>query len=203
MKIVLSSLLSAAVLLLASHTQAAVINFDDLATNDQLTSMSNFNPYGGFTWHSNFLLGDDGYSGYDNAAHSGSNFVNNRNARNLTVTGASLFDFEGAWFVAPNISGTKASWINISAYDAANALIGSTGNVAISNNYSFVAANFDGVARLNITADRGFWAMDDFTLAGGEVPEPGSVMLFGLGVVGLLASRRSVPGLGGPLGGNS
>ncbi len=177
---------------IAAH--ATVLDFESL-TPDQddgevmLTSMSNFPSYGGLTWNSNFYLGDTTYAGYNNAAHSGTNFVNNGGANNLAITSGSLFDFAGAWFVTPNTSSTKASWINISAYDAANHLIGSTGNVGIGSTYSFIAAAFNDVSKLVISRDRGAFAMDDFTLADAEVPEPAG--LFGVGLAAaLLVSRR-------------
>jgi hypothetical protein len=59
--------------------------------------------------------------------------------------------------------GDKASWINISAYDASNQLIGSTGNVAIGASYVWVTANFTTCRCLKITRETGWYVMDDFT----------------------------------------
>lgn len=194
-KIIFALLASAGVSLAA---QATVLNFDSLTPNHdedgnvEMTSMSNFPSYGGLTWNANFQLADTTYAGYANAAHSGTNFINNKGTKNLTISSSGLFDFAGAWFVAPNIGGTKSTWVNISAFDAANKLIGSTGNVTIGSSYSFVGAAFNGVAKLVINDDKGFYAMDDFTLADAAVPEPAA--LFGLGLAAaLLVTRRKRP----------
>ena len=176
--------------------QATVLDFDGLAPNRDsdnkvvLTSMTNFPSYGGFTWSSNFALGDTTYAGYDNAAHSGTNFVNNKGAPKLAIASSTLFDFAGAWFVAPNISGPRASWVNITAYDAADNVIGSSGNVGIGTSYSFIAAAFNDVAKIVINRDKGFYAMDDFTLANAAVPEPAGLFGVGLAAALLMSTRR-------------
>jgi hypothetical protein len=178
--------------LLGAPAHAGVLTFDDLDTGGVLSSLAGkAGQYGGLTWSANFLLGDDGYAGYANGAHSGHNFVNNRNVRTLNVSSADGFDFAGAWFVAPQlIGGTAASWISIEAFDAAGASIGSTGQVAIGSDYRFVQAGFDGVHRLAITRDAGWYAMDDFTLADAELPEPGAWLSIGIGALALAAARR-------------
>lgn len=185
---------AAATLLLAApmHARATVLTFDELDTGGAFASLAaKHGQYGGFTWSSSFLLGDDSYLGYDNAAHSGHNFVNNRNARTLNVSRASAFDFAGAWFVAPNLVGgaTLASTIRIDAFGADGQLLGSTGDVAIGSDYRFVQAGFANVHRLSITRDAGWYAMDDFTLAT-PVPEPAGLLMVGLGAGALLLRRR-------------
>lgn len=193
MKKILFALLASACVALSA--QASVLTFDSLTPahdsdgNVVLTSMSSNPGYGGLTWNSNFLLGDTSYLGYDNAAHSGNNFVNNKGVNNLTITSSTAFDFAGAWFVAPNISATKATSISISAYDAANSLIGTTGFVSIGDTYSFIAATFKDVSKIVIGRDKGVFAMDDFTLADSAVPEPAG--LFGVALAAaLLCTRR-------------
>lgn len=183
----------AAALLVAAPSRAAVLTFDDLATGGSLRSLAGtYGQYGGFTWSANFLLGDDSYLGYDNAAHSGTNFVNNRNVRTLSVSRDTAFDFAGAWFVAPNLVGgaATASSITIDAFDADGRLLGSTGSVAIGGQYRFIEAAFNGVHRLAITRDAGWYAMDDFTLRDAEVPEPAGLFALGLSAMALVARRR-------------
>ena len=185
--------IAGACFMLASSAQASVLNFDELNAGGKLATLATYNPYGSFTW-TKWFLGDTAVGGYGNGAHSGSNFVMNGFSNNdLGVSSTALFNFSGAWFVAPNINGTKASWINISAYDQANQLIGSTGNIAINGSYSWVAANFNNVSRIRVSRDRGFFAMDDFTFQrAGEVPEPAvpALLLAGLAAVGL-ARRKA------------
>lgn len=194
MKKTIFALLASACVVLSA--QASVLTFDTLTPNHDsdgnvmLTSMSNNQGYGGFTWNSNFLLGDTSYAGYANGAHSGSNFVNNKGVNALSISSSTAFDFAGAWFVAPNISGTKATSISISAYNAANSLIGTTGFVSIGNTYSFIAATFKDVSKIVINRDKGFFAMDDFTLADSAVPEPSGLFGVGLAAALLLARRK-------------
>lgn len=190
MKKTITRFLASAAFLLAPAVHASVIEFDDLPAAATLSSMDDYSPYGGFTW-GQWFLGDTSVEGYDNAARSGANYLmNGYGVDELEVASATAFDIAGAWFVAPNINGAKASWINLSAYDAAGQLIGSTGNVAIDATYRWVAANFADVSRVVVTRDDGFFAMDDFTLQdAGTVPEPGTIALLAVGLAMALGAR--------------
>ena len=190
-KLLIAALVSAGMFLASAAAHATVIDFDDLNANGTRSSMSTRTPYAGFNWTSSWHLGVDTVAGYDNASHSGGNFLlNGFGVPNLGVSSTAAFDFAGAWFAVPNITGSKASWINITAYDAANQLIGTTGNMAITGSFVYIAANFADVSRLNITRDKGWFVMDDFTLTDAEVPEPGTLLMFGMGMAVLAAARR-------------
>lgn len=183
-------LLAAAAFVLAPAVHASVIDFDDLHADATLSSMDDYSPYRNMSW-SQWFVGDTAVEGYDNAARSGANYLmNGYGVDELEVAATTAFNFAGAWFVAPNINGAKASWINLSAYDAADQLIGSTGNIAIDGSYRWVAANFSAVSRVVVTRDDGFFAMDDFTLQSSRaVPEPGSMALFAAGLALALRAR--------------
>lgn len=190
MKKTLFALIASATLLMGGGAQAAVSNFDDLATDGDFTSLSDISPYAGLSWSDDWYAGDNTIDGYGNAAHSGKNFaVNGFGSDAVSVSSAKAFDFAGAWFAAPQGAADKASWINISAYDASNHLIGSTGQVAIGDGYVWVTANFKNVSSLTVTRDNGWYVMDDFTAAA-PVPEPGTPLMLGIGMLVLVVARR-------------
>ncbi len=191
MKKNLLGFIAGAALLAATSAQAGVVTFEDLNPGGKLAALSKNTPYAGFTW-TGWSVGDTSVAGYDNGAHSGTDFVlNGFGVNNLGISSADPFKFTGAWFATPNTNGSKASWINISAYDSANHLIGSTGNILVGASFSFIAANFENVSRLNIARDKGWFVMDDLSFSrAGEVPEPGPVALLGLGLAALGWMRR-------------
>ncbi|USX11635.1 PEP-CTERM sorting domain-containing protein [Oxalobacteraceae bacterium OTU3CAMAD1] len=198
MKKILIGFLAGAVLTLASPAQAAVVDFDDVSAGGKLSTLSKYNPYEDLTWTSSWFLGDTAVNGYSNGAHSGTQFVSNGfGVNNLGISSATAFNLDGAWFATPATNGSKATWINISAYDAANQLIGSTGNVAINGTYSWVQASFANVSRLTITRDKGWFVMDDLSMSAigpvpSPVPESGTVVLLAAGLLmtGFAAMRR-------------
>lgn len=169
-------------LLMAAQTQAATVDFEDLHADGDFSALAS--PYSGLNWSEDWYYGDTTIDGYGNGAHSGVAFVTNGyGVDNLSVSSATAFNFKGAWFAAPNTNGAVASWINITAYDAADHIIGSTGNVSIGLNYQWIATNFTNVARLSISRDDGWFVMDDFSVQS-PVPEPVSafMLLAGLGL---------------------
>lgn len=181
--------------LLTTQVHASAITFDDLDAKGKLTSISAYSSYADLTWDQSWYLGDTTVSGYGMAAHSGRNYImNGFGVRTLSVTSATGFDFAGAWFAAPTINGTQASSVNLTAYNAVGTLIGTTGDIAITNSFLFIAARFDDVVRLVVTRDKGFFVMDDFTLAEAvepsAVPEPTGLFFAGLGLLGLLRRQR-------------
>jgi endoglucanase len=186
MKKFLIGLLVSAGLLMAVQAKAAQVNFDELNADGDLTQLNS--SYAGFNWSEDWYYGDTTVEGYDNGSHSGTAFVTNGyGADNLSVTSAAGFNFSGAWFAAPATNGATATWVNITAYDAADHVIGSTGNVGISGTYSWIAASFANVSRLSIARDDGWYVMDDFTTqAVSAVPEPSSALLL---IAGLLILR--------------
>lgn len=185
---------AALTLALASQAQATVVDFDDVSAGGKLSALAKYNPYQSLSWGASWYVGDTAVNGYSNAAHSGTQFVTNGfGVNNLGIGSASAFDFDGAWFATPATNGAKATWINITAYDAANQLIGSTGNIAINGSYSWVAAGFTNVSRLNITRNKGWFVMDDLTISRvSPVPEPGTAVLLAAGLLmtGFAVSRR-------------
>jgi len=202
MKKTLLALIAGASLMLAGAANAGVVGFEDVATDGDFASLSDINPYAGLTFSDLWYAGDTGIDGYGNGAHGGTHFaVNGFADEGATISSATPFNFAGAWFAAPIGAADKASWVAISAYDAGNNLIGTTGPVAIGSDYVWAAAAFDNVSSLSITRDTGWYVMDDFTTVAatppsGTVPEPGNPLLLGAGVFALIlgrARRRKAP----------
>jgi hypothetical protein len=192
MKKTLLAFITSASLLLAGAAKAGPVGFEDVATLGEFASLNELNPYAGLSWSSDWFAGDSSIDGYANGAHSGSNFaVNGFGNDAVSVSSAAGFNFAGAWFATPAGGGDKAGWINITAYNALNELIGSTGNVAIGDTYQWVAANFSNVAMLTITRDSGWYVMDDFTtVAAAAVPAPATPLVLGIGLLALGLARR-------------
>lgn len=192
MKKILCAFIASASLMLAGAAHAGPVGFEDVATGGDFTSLSDLNPYAGLSWSSDWYAGDKSISGFANGAHSGSNFaVNGFGSDAMSVSSATGFNFAGAWFATPAGGSDKAGWINISAYDALNQLIGSTGNIAIGDSYQWVAASFSNVAMLTITRDTGWYVMDDFTtVATASVPAPATPLVLGIGLLALGLGRR-------------
>ena len=193
MKKTLLALIAGATLALAGTAHAGAINFDELATDGEFASLSDASPYSSLNWGDGWFAGDNSIGGYANGAHSGANYaVNGFGDDAISISSATGFNFAGAWFATPEGAAKKAGWINISAYDALNQLIGSTGNVAIGDGYAWVAGGFSNVAMLTITRDAGWYVMDDFsiTTASGTVPVPATPLVLGIGLLAMVAARR-------------
>lgn len=191
------------VLCLVSAASATVVNFDDLATNQNQKGMLwDAIPlnYQGLQWTPQ---GDDGWnvnsgttykSVYNNSygAVSNDNFASNSAIAVASVNG--LFDFAGAYFSTWAQNDAFQSWsstsVAVTGYNGTT-LIGSTSMNLSSTGFNWLSANFIGIDKLEITASQGtWWIMDDFTYT--PVPEPATLALLGLG--GLLLRRKRKTG---------
>jgi len=195
MKKTLTALIASATLMLAGAAQAGVIGFENVATGGDFSSLSDLNPYSGLNWSSDWYAGDNTIDGYGNAAHSGSNYaVNGFGSDGATISSDTGFNFSGAWFATPAGGADKATWVEIDAFDSDNHLIGSTGHVAIGDDYTWVGGAFTNVSSLIITRDTGWYVMDDFTIADvvvppADVPEPATPLVLGIGAFAMVLGR--------------
>lgn len=184
-------------LLMVSGVNATVLNFDDIALNGNYDTISSVNAtnYGGLNWDTSWYVGDTSVSTYQNSAHSGDQYASNgNNVNNLSVGDDTLFDFDGAWFGTPGAGHSNvADWINVTAFDAFDNIIGTTGNIAVSATMAWVDAGFMDVSYLDITRGGGWFTMDDFSINSTlvSVPAPASIAILALGLAGLRLSRKN------------
>jgi len=182
-------------LFLATNVNATVLTFDDIATTSSYALLSSVGEsnYSGFTWDSNWAIGTTDNSSYSDATYSGTQFLSNSGGdNNLTISSDTLFDFDGAWFATPTHS-NPASWVNITAYDEDDSIIGTTDEVAVSTTLTWISALFEDVSYLTITTDSNWYSMDDFTYntaSATSVPAPVSFAFLALGLAGLTFVKK-------------
>jgi len=115
-----------------------------------------------------------------------------------SVSSASPFFFNGAdftsWAGNDSYQSYSSTTITIDAYDALSNFLGSCGATLSPSSYNFVNCNIANVSTLVFHNDIGtaghWWLMDDFTYNGTTTPEPGTLVMFGSGVLGLAGVIR-------------
>ncbi len=188
------------VMALPMFSFATVLTFGPLCSGSCVgTSLGT---YGGFTWSGDMYAAGNGYydSGYGNTygAPSGGAAYNGFGDDGTTVTSATPFTFNGADFTAwagnDSYQSYSSTTILIDAYDAGSGFLGSCGATLSPSSYNFVTCNIGNVSTLVFHNDIGtsghWWLMDDFTYNGTSTPEPGTLMMFGSGIVGLAGVLR-------------
>jgi hypothetical protein len=173
-KLVLLTLLLVLVAGLAMNAGATIINFDDLV-GDNLPVPDG---YGGVTWYGEWTY--YGFTQDPYNPHSPPNRVYTGNADARFTFGSSV-TFDGAWF-----AGQPTSTVQFQGY--LNGVLQFTSDMlTTSSTPTFLSSGYAGlVDDIHVLSNApDFWVMDDVTYnGGGGVPEPGSLLLLGTGIVG-------------------
>ena len=181
-KRLLAGLVTGIVLLcLTSTAGATVLNFEGLIT---ASSGKMPTPYGGFTWHTMYLLSDTFYMTYGNTYGSPSGeYAAYNQGKDGVIKSSIPFDFTGAYFTgwakndAP--AWNTALSLTIKGYNGSALKYTLDFNLS-TDKYDWIQADFIGVTKLTFKANDypRYWLMDDFTYnESNPVPEPTPVSL--------------------------
>ncbi|MEW6267231.1 MAG: VPLPA-CTERM sorting domain-containing protein [Thermodesulfobacteriota bacterium] len=182
---------------LAGFAGAAVIDFDDLVSENQVPSN-----YQGFNWSESWYVYDDTsymyYYGNTYGSTSGENAVFNGGGVMVSTVSGNTFNFLGAYFTGW-ASYNQSVWhtsesITVEGYYQGS-LVGTASMNLSASQYDWLNAGLMGVDQLIFysSGDSKWFLMDDFTYnTGAPVPIPGAVWLLGSGLVGLVGLRRKL-----------
>ena len=173
-----------------------VLEFDDVTTVGEAEI---FDGYGGFDWENMNVLDAVNYegnpSGFGNGLVSGDYVAYNyfSNPASVVVSSAGEFDFIGSYLTAAWRNGLN---IDVEGY-LDDGLVYSDTVVVDYDSAAWCEFNYAGIDELvfnswggtqapGVSGSGAHFVMDDFTF----VPEPGTVLLFGVGVLMLCRGRR-------------
>lgn len=200
MKKFIQILLSSVVL--AGSANAAILTFDNVPGGSTQNSYGDMPTYQGFNFSFTLDWIDLVGSTWNFGAHSGDFGVlnNNSGVGTVTATDGSDFTFDGIWAKQwatgiesggpATLFGTIEGWNN-------GAMVWSA-PTALNGSYQFIAGQTGAIDELRLGFGNHF-LIDDLALnnsASNSVPEPSSLLLAGLALVGLGAARKRASSAG-------
>lgn len=171
--------------LLSFNASASYIDSDGHLILDfaEYSSGETVNSYGGINWsNTSSLSATDFGVGDDNAAFNTAGFIGGLSLSSASSNGFDLYD---AYFKAFNdttftIDGTFVGGEDITAQSF---------NLTAADDWSQVDINLFNINTLNISAANDYGIPQQFLIDNVDVPEPSSLALFGLGLLGLSLAR--------------
>lgn len=198
MKALLSVAAITGAVLTAAPASAAVINFDDIISGVNIASIPH--GYAGLNWD-NFYVGHKEYvegPGFIPGAISGDYVAVNAFADPASILAISgTFSFDGGWFTSGWHDDTS---LLIEGFTDDDDLADYSLTVPLDTlTPLFLSVNWTGLQRLTFTSSNDIvpflahFVLDDLRInvsTSTEVPEPLTIGLFGLGLLGIAGARR-------------
>lgn len=164
---------------IAGNASAVVLTFEDFSPS---AGGSIADGYNGLNWF-NFGYKDVTTIGWTQAAAvSGDYVASNSSGTSASVSSATPFTFDGAWLTSA--WGRSFSTL-VKGYASSSEIYSQT--VAVTSTPTRFDFDFIGVDTVGFySSDTEIFAMDDFTYSGSApIPEPSTILLFGLGLLGI------------------
>ena len=185
MKVILrATLLAFMCFALIGGASATTLTFDDLTGYGGLPAN-----YGGFTWASNMGYYDSDQPPYNPQSPPERVLFNYGSCcayaeSDVTWNGPGTITFLGAYFAGYASAGP----VYFNLYNGA-ALVWTSGSLSPSDTPTYLDAGYLGpVTKIGIVGQDGYYVMDNFTFS--SVPEPGTLLMLGTGIVGLAGAIR-------------
>ncbi len=196
----------AAAFLAAAPVFPAVIDFDDFTTTGSFFDLGIANTYEGFVWSNSLLspaTGPEGWGattvstpvvGPAPTGGSGNGYAWTWGGpQSLFIQFGTPTNFNSVLLATLSSSyGSNASTVQLFGYNAANTLVATGSILTLTDAFQLYTANFTGIntVELRSNSESTWFSIDDITINGSAVPEPGSALLLALGTLAIAGLRR-------------